>query len=66
MCVYRLMQEIQLDKHIKLLDCPGIVMAESSSGDPSVSLRNCIKVSPYWQKVAMELWLYFTYLLKQC
>ena len=38
------MQEIQLDKHVKLLDSPGIVMA-TGSGDPaSVVLRNCIKV----------------------
>lgn len=58
MCVYRLMQEIQLDKHIKLLDCPGIVMAESSSGDPSVSLRNCIKVSPYCQRLLWNCGIY--------
>ena len=39
------MQEIQLDKHVKLLDSPGIVMA-TGSGDPaSVVLRNCIKVN---------------------
>lgn len=38
-------QEIFLDKHIKLLDCPGIVFSqgESSSAGEEV-LRNCIKV----------------------
>ncbi|XP_019864451.1 PREDICTED: guanine nucleotide-binding protein-like 3 homolog [Amphimedon queenslandica] len=42
--ITRSLQEIQLDRHIKLLDCPGIVMTDSSSSDLSVSLRNCIKV----------------------
>ena len=46
-CTARSMQEIQLDKHVKLLDSPGIVMA-TGSGDPaSVVLRNCIKVNFY-------------------
>ncbi len=40
----RSMQEVQLDKHVKLLDSPGIVMA-TGSGDPaSTVLRNCVKV----------------------
>ncbi|XP_013410089.1 guanine nucleotide-binding protein-like 3 homolog, partial [Lingula anatina] len=37
------MQEVHLDKHIKLLDSPGIVMATGSS-DASVILRNCVKI----------------------
>ena len=37
------MQEIQLDKHVKLLDSPGIVM-DSGNSDASIILRNCIKV----------------------
>lgn len=37
------MQEVHLDKHIKLLDSPGIVMATGTS-DTSVILRNCVKV----------------------
>ncbi|XP_054859941.1 guanine nucleotide-binding protein-like 3-like protein [Eublepharis macularius] len=41
--VTKCLQEIQLDKHIKLLDCPGIVMAASSS-DAAMILRNCIKI----------------------
>ncbi|XP_048475902.1 guanine nucleotide-binding protein-like 3-like protein [Rhincodon typus] len=41
--VTKCLQEIHLDKHIKLLDCPGIVMATSSS-DVAVILRNCVKI----------------------
>ena len=37
------MQEVQLDKHIKLLDSPGVVMAQNAT-DTSVILRNCVKV----------------------
>lgn len=40
---FRTMQEVHLDKHIKLLDSPGIVMATGTS-DTSVILRNCVKV----------------------
>ena len=37
------MQEVQLDKHIKLLDSPGVIM--SSTGDQaSLILRNCIRL----------------------
>ena len=43
-CVCRSLQEVQLDKHVKLIDSPGIVMA-TGSGDPaSLALRNCVKV----------------------
>ena len=41
----RLMQEVHLDKHIKLIDCPGIIVARGSPGDPNVALRNCTKVT---------------------
>ncbi|XP_018580715.1 guanine nucleotide-binding protein-like 3-like protein [Scleropages formosus] len=41
--VTKCLQEVHLDKHIKLLDCPGIVMATSSS-DAAVILRNCVKI----------------------
>ena len=37
------MQEIQLDKHVKLLDCPGIVMATGSS-DTQIILKNVVRV----------------------
>ena len=37
------MQEIKLDKHIKLLDSPGIVMARDESL-ASLALKNCVKI----------------------
>lgn len=41
--MFRCLQEVHLDKHIKLLDCPGIVMATSTS-DAAMILRNCVKI----------------------
>jgi nuclear GTP-binding protein len=38
------MQEVQLDRKVKLLDCPGVVMVKSSSGGVSVALRNCKRI----------------------
>ncbi|XP_058100438.1 guanine nucleotide-binding protein-like NSN1 [Magnolia sinica] len=40
----RTMQEIQLDKNVKLLDCPGVVMLRSSESDVSIALRNCKRI----------------------
>ncbi|CAA2946927.1 guanine nucleotide-binding -like NSN1 [Olea europaea subsp. europaea] len=40
----RSMQEVQLDKHVKLLDCPGVVMLKSVENDASVALRNCKRI----------------------
>lgn len=40
----RSMQEIQLDKNVKLLDCPGVVMLRSGESDVSVTLRNCKRI----------------------
>lgn len=37
----RNMQEIQLDKHIKLLDCPGVVLDRTSTTN-SVALKNIV------------------------
>jgi nuclear GTP-binding protein len=39
-------QTIQLDKNIKLLDCPGIVFSKTTNEEESaqVLLRNCVKV----------------------
>lgn len=37
------MQEIQIDKKVTLLDCPGIIFSEE--GEKSLVLRNIIKVS---------------------
>ena len=45
LCVcFSSLQEVQLDKHIKLLDSPGVVIAKGSMDDPALALRNCIKV----------------------
>ncbi|XP_051967670.1 guanine nucleotide-binding protein-like 3-like protein [Xyrauchen texanus] len=41
--VTKCLQEVHLDKLIKLLDCPGIVMATSTS-DAAMILRNCVKI----------------------
>ena len=38
------MQEVQLDSKVKLLDCPGMVLASGNMTDASVALRNAIKV----------------------
>jgi len=42
--VTKSMQEVQLDKKVTLLDCPGLVMAGGNRTDASVALRNAIKV----------------------
>ena len=39
------MQIIQLDKHIRLLDSPGVVMTTDLPDDAAVVLRNCVRVS---------------------
>ncbi|XP_058940378.2 guanine nucleotide-binding protein-like 3 homolog [Pocillopora verrucosa] len=41
--VTKSMQEVHLDKHVKLLDSPGIVM-DSGNSDSAVILRNCVKI----------------------
>ncbi|KAM0026728.1 putative GTP-binding protein, orthogonal bundle domain superfamily [Helianthus debilis subsp. tardiflorus] len=40
----RSMQEVQLDKNVKLLDCPGVVMLKSGDNDAAVALRNCKRI----------------------
>ncbi|KAM7521799.1 hypothetical protein LguiA_011701 [Lonicera macranthoides] len=40
----RSMQEVQLDKNVKLLDCPGVVMIKSRENDASIALRNCKRI----------------------
>ncbi|XP_008798499.2 guanine nucleotide-binding protein-like NSN1 [Phoenix dactylifera] len=40
----RSMQEIQLDKKVKLLDSPGVVMLKSGDSDASIALRNCKRI----------------------
>ncbi|GAA0140340.1 hypothetical protein LIER_35221 [Lithospermum erythrorhizon] len=40
----RSLQEVQLDRNVKLLDCPGVVMLRSSENDASIALRNCKRI----------------------
>ncbi|KDP26401.1 hypothetical protein JCGZ_17559 [Jatropha curcas] len=40
----RSMQEVQLDKNVKLLDCPGVVLLKSKENDASIALRNCKRI----------------------
>lgn len=40
----RSMQEVHLDKNVKLLDCPGVVMLKSAANDGSIALRNCKRI----------------------
>lgn len=49
--VTKAMQEIHLDKHVKLLDCPGIVFA-SGEGQSEAALRNAVKVETLEDPVA--------------
>lgn len=48
----RSMQEVQLDKNVKLLDCPGVVMLRSTSDDAAVTLRNCKRIEKLVDPVA--------------
>ncbi len=45
-------QEVVLDKHIKLLDSPGVVFA-SAENDAAAALRNAIKVGE-WGRVRVK------------
>jgi nuclear GTP-binding protein len=38
------MQEVQLDKNVKLLDCPGVILLKSGDNDASIALRNCKRI----------------------
>ncbi|KAL8494277.1 hypothetical protein ACS0TY_025175 [Phlomoides rotata] len=40
----RSMQEVHLDKNVKLLDCPGVVMLRSAADNASIALRNCKRI----------------------
>ena len=48
--ITRAVQEVVLDKHLRLLDSPGIVFADSDSSGADAAahaLRNCVKVCTY-------------------
>lgn len=40
----RSMQEVHLDKNVKLLDCPGVIMLKSGDSDAAIALRNCKRI----------------------
>ena len=40
----RSMQEVQLDKNVKLLDCPGVVMLKSQGNNTYIALKNCKRI----------------------
>jgi len=42
--VTKTMQEVQLDKHIVLLDSPGVVLAQKNKDEAGAALRNALKV----------------------
>lgn len=48
--ITRAVQEVVLDKHLRLLDSPGIVFADNDSSGANAAahaLRNCVKVCIY-------------------
>ncbi|XP_021857718.2 guanine nucleotide-binding protein-like NSN1 [Spinacia oleracea] len=48
----RSLQEVQLDKNVKLMDCPGVVMLKSGQSDASVALRNCKRIEKLEDPIA--------------
>ncbi|KAG8370876.1 hypothetical protein BUALT_Bualt13G0028900 [Buddleja alternifolia] len=48
----RSLQEVHLDKNVKLLDCPGVVMLKSVANDASIALRNCKRIEKLDDPVA--------------
>ena len=46
------MQEVQLDKNVRLLDSPGIVMATGDETSAHTILRNAVKVEQIEDPVA--------------
>nr|XP_029154500.1 guanine nucleotide-binding protein-like NSN1 [Arachis hypogaea] len=51
----RSMQEVQLDKNIKLLDCPGVVMLKSLENDTSVALLNCKRIEKIDDPISLDI-----------
>lgn len=47
--VTRVAQEVQLDKNIRLIDCPGIVFSQSQAD--ALVLRNCIKLDQLYDPI---------------
>ncbi|KAA0064020.1 guanine nucleotide-binding protein-like NSN1 [Cucumis melo var. makuwa] len=57
----RSMQEVHLDKNVKLLDCSGVVMLRTKENEPSIALRNCKRIEKLEDPVAST-----KYILKLC
>uniref|UniRef100_A0A9I9DBV3 G domain-containing protein n=1 Tax=Cucumis melo TaxID=3656 RepID=A0A9I9DBV3_CUCME len=57
----RSMQEVHLDKNVKLLDCSGVVMLRTKENEPSIALRNCKRTEKLEDPVAS-----IKYILKLC
>lgn len=56
----RSLQEVQLDKNVKLLDCPGVVMLRSASeDDASIALRNCKRIEKLDDPIGPGNWILF-------
>lgn len=50
---FRQLQEVELDKHIRLIDSPGVVLASKSQFDPvEVALKNALRVESLEDPVA--------------
>ena len=52
----RVVQEVVLDKGVKILDCPGVVLediAEGSSRQAEIMLRNCVKAELVEDPIAL-------------
>lgn len=74
--VTKAMQEVHLDKNVKLLDCPGIVFAASGDNEASATLRNCTKIEKLedpatpgkmglmWCHIILYCWLTVVVLLR--
>lgn len=48
----RSLQEVQLDKNVKLMDCPGVVMLKAGQNDATVALRNCKRIEKLEDPIA--------------
>lgn len=59
----RSMQEVHLDKNVKLLDCPGVVMPKSQENDASVVLKNCKRIEKLDDPISPGTWRHFFPLL---
>jgi nuclear GTP-binding protein len=56
--VTKVLQEVQLDKHVKLLDCPGVVMAKASENEEAAVLRNSKRIENVEDPVGPGGWFF--------